>query len=536
MKNRTTLIGMICTVLLSLTGCNEDSFLDRNPFGVLDDNTFFVKKEDADLAAIACYAPLQKPNLHWADSQLELGMSDDFSSQGFKDATSFYGATFNPNDNSVVRGVWARSYTGIAICNNNIANVMAMDNSIISQEDKSLYIAEMRFIRAFWYFRLIRFYGDVPLRIEPMSNVDDPNKTLLPRVSQSRIFSEVIIPDFKFAVENLPGTWDENNNKRATKGAAHAFLTEVYVYVKQYTKAIEHGRAVEQFGYSLLEDPGNVLRVDYEGNREIIFAVGYSAGVETFREFYYGTIEDLGTDGRIMRGDTYSGDYYYASENLISFYQAIDGKPIEASAYYDDSAPWQYRDPRFDATFFTVMDEIETTSGVKLNWQDKFLINDQTGFDIQKRGVWYGDNTWNRRVDFVYMRLPRVYLLLAEAYARKGDFSNANRYLEMTRGRARDFALANPKKYIPKGLAKGDVLPPFNPTNLEEALQAIDYEMRVELFTEDAFRYFDLKRWGTLSERWSSTGGFIWEDKLWNLPVPGSELNVNTKMKQNPGW
>ncbi|MFV0249262.1 MAG: RagB/SusD family nutrient uptake outer membrane protein [Tenacibaculum sp.] len=535
-KYNTVLLIKACTIVLTIISCNDNDFLNRSPFGQLDENNFFVKAEDANLAAIACYEPLQKPNLHWASAQLELGMSDDFSPQGFNDASPFYGATFNPNENSVIRGIWVRSFQGIALCNNSIASVKAMSSSVISEADKNKYLAEMKFIRAFWYFRLIRFYGDVPLRTKPIKKTNDSKEFMLPRTNHTKIISDLIIPDFTFAANNLPAFWDTKNKKRATKSAAHAFLTEVYIYIDNYEKAIEQGTQVDKFGHFLLDDPNKVLRVDYEGNPEIIFAIGYTNGVETYREYYYGTVEDLGDKGRIMRGNTYSGGYFYPSKNLIDFYRSIDGKSIDESPFYNKAKAWQYRDPRFDTTYFTIMDEIETTTGVQLNWQKDFLINKQTGFDIQKRGVWYGEDTWNRYVDYVYMRLPRVYLLLAEAYAKKGDFTNANHYVNMTRKRARNFALSKPEKYIPKGLGKTNVLPPFKVSNLEEALKAIDYEMRVELFTEDVFRYFDLKRWGTLSKCWSLVGGFTWEDKFLNLPIPTSELSANTEMTQNPGW
>ena len=89
---------------LIFTSC-MDSFLDRNPYGAIDETTFYTEAEHANLGAMACYAKLQCLNGHWAFAQLELGMTGDFSSAGFKDAQPFYGATFNPNESSIVQGV-----------------------------------------------------------------------------------------------------------------------------------------------------------------------------------------------------------------------------------------------------------------------------------------------------------------------------------------------------------------------------------------------------------------------------------------------
>ncbi len=534
----------ILLILLSgvffFSSCLED-FLERNPFGSIDETSFFTEEEHANLAAIACYANLRKLNGHWGEAQLELAMTGDFSAAGFKDAQPFYSATFNPNESNLVLGIWKNSYKGIAVCNKNLEGIQNMSEKLISNENKNKYIAEIKFIRAFWYFRLIQFYGDVPLR---SASVDDPtneSEIQLAASPKEKILSELIVPDLLFAASNLPDSWDEIYIHRATKGTAYAYLCEVYLYMKLYDKAIEAGHRVERMGYELLADPGRVLRIDEEGSKEIIFLAGVADGISGFeREFYFGTIEDLGGDlGRIMRGDSYSGDYFYPSKDFVDFFQAIDGINIDkGSLYYDNVNPWKNRDPRFDATFYTEMDEILTTTGKILNWDPKWLINKSTGFDIQKRGVWYGESTWNKRADIHLMRLARVYIHIAEAYALKAvpDYVKCNEYIEKVRSRARRFALANRDKYIPEGMKDSEVLPPFTINSKESAMAAINYESRVEFFSEDCMRYFDLKRWGTLGKEWSRVGQFKWEDKFFDLPIPAAELSANSKLKQHVGW
>jgi len=95
------------------------------------------------------------------------------------------------------------------------------------------------------------------------------------------------------------------------------------------------------------------------------------------------------------------GNYFKRFARFLSTsFKRLDGKSIEDdSPYFDKTVEWKYRDPRFDGTFFTIMDEITTTSGVTMNWKPEWLVNGDTGYDIQKRGVYYGDNNWNRRVD-----------------------------------------------------------------------------------------------------------------------------------------
>ena len=85
-------------------------------------------------------------------------------------------------------------------------------------------------------------------------------------------------------------------------------------------------------------------------------------------------------------------------------------------------------------------------------------------------------------------------------------------------------------------MADKDVLPPFTITNGQEAMNAINYESRVELFAVDCMRYYDLKRWGTLKEEWPRVGGFAWDEKLLDLPYPADELNSNKNLQQHSGW
>ena len=534
-----TMIGTLALAALLTSSC-MDGFLDRNPYGSIDETTFFTEAEHANLAAMACYSKLAKQNKHWADAQLELGMTGDFSPAGFKDASVFYLGTFNPNESNIVLGAWQCAYQGIAVCNKNIEGVTGMSSNLIDDETRNQYLAEMRFIRAYWYFRLIQLYGDVPLRSASVIDPTDAGQVQLGATPEETILSDLIVPDLQFAAQYLPESWDTDYMHRATKGTAYAYLCEVYLYMKDYDNAILAGQEVEKRDYALEEDPGCVLRIDKEDSKEIIFSVGIANGNGSYREFYFGTIEDTGEFGRIMRGDTYSGDYFYPSEGFVNCFQAIDGSDYLTSPYYTDvrDDQWKNRDPRFDATFFTPQDDVTTTTGVEMKWQQSWLVNTQTGYDIQKRGVWYGNDNWNFRVDFHLMRLPRIYLHMAEAYALKStpDYTKCAEYVEKVRGRARAFALANRDKYVPAGLTDDEVLPPFTINSQETAMAAIDYESRVEFFTEDCIRYYDLKRWGTLKDVWPVTLGGTWEDRLFDLPYPASELSANHALTQHSGW
>lgn len=534
------ILGALALIALLMSSC-MDNFLERNPYGSIDETTFFTEPEHANLAAMACYAKMQTLNNHWGEAQLELGMTGDLSEKGFGDANAFYYGTFNPSNSDVVLGIWKRAYEGIAVCNKNIEGVTGMGD-LLEPNERDKYLAEMRFIRAFWYFRLIQFYGDVPMRSASVQDPTNPDEVQLAASPKETILKDMILPDLTFASEKLPESWEDAYMHRATKGTAYAYLCSVNLYMGNYDAAIIAGQEVEKRDYSLEEDPGCVLRVDKEDSKEIIFSIGIANGISFSieREFYFGTKEDLGNDGRIMRGDSYSGNYFWPSEDFINSFQAIDGTNYQTSPYYTTvrNDQWKNRDPRFDATFFTPQDELTTTKNISVVWQQDWLDNKETGYDIQKRGVWYGEDTWNQRVDLHMMRLPRIYLHMAEAYAKKTnpDFAKCSEYVEKVRSRARRFALKNRAKYVPAGLSDADVLKPFTINSEATAMAAIDYESRVEFFTEDCIRYYDLKRWGTLKNVWPVKTGGNWDDKLFDLPYPASELSANPLLEQHGTW
>ncbi|MCG8308738.1 MAG: RagB/SusD family nutrient uptake outer membrane protein [Cytophagales bacterium] len=537
----------IVSIISLLTSCAEE-FLDRDPYGSLNDQTFFLNEDHASQAAIACYNYLRYNNYHWALLQLELGMTDNYGTWGFGEYQDYQLAAFDVNDNPVVNGNYSRAYTGIGRCNINIQGVSAMTEEQISTEAKNKYLAEMRFLRAWWYFRLIQYYGDVPVRTEIPEDVTNKEETNIPPTAKEEVIDEVILPDLEFARDNLGVVkWPASFTGRLTLGAVYAYLIDVYLYKGDYDAAIAAGNAFEDLkeeaGYALQEDPNYVNRTDNENNSELLFVASFGPGAGSYRNFYTGTSRSAGEGlGDIIRGSSYTGAYIYPSKDLLDSYTMIDGTSINESPIYDATPDNEYkwRDPRFDVAFFTPLDEIETyPNGLLVNWDFTMRANTigEGGYDIQNRCIYYGNSTdyvWH--ADIRYKKLSTVYLQLAEAYAYKSDWTNCEMYLEKVRSRARNYALANKAKYVPDGVADTDVLPAYKVTSLEEAMVAIEYESRVETFGDDAVRYFNLKRWGKL-QRWAEVCGWTWDPKFFDLPYPNSAVTNNTELdNSSKGW
>lgn len=165
MKN--FLSNLIVTVVMC-TGCSD--FLSENPYGTVTPETFYKTEADAVMAATACYRQLNNPSDFWADGFDGIGdvQSDDVAQ--FLEWTGVMNTFQFDENHELIKGVWTAAYKGISICNSCIDNVSSMS---ISEDVKNQVIGQARFIRAYWYFRLVRLYGGVPLVTKEYKTLED---------------------------------------------------------------------------------------------------------------------------------------------------------------------------------------------------------------------------------------------------------------------------------------------------------------------------------------------------------------------------
>ena len=212
-------------LFLTLNSCEV---LDEESLTQVSTEQFYQNESDALDALTSAYARLKSGNGYYRQvflSALYASSDQGLSTFLFRD---FKAGTIT-NTNTNLTPMWRDIYFGVRDANNVIANVENID---MDQQLKSRIIGEARFLRALHYFNLVRCFGEVPLRIEPLDSQESEG---LPRSSIVEVY-EVIINDLQYASENCWGRNETINNYsndlgRVTKAAAHAMLAKVYLRI-----------------------------------------------------------------------------------------------------------------------------------------------------------------------------------------------------------------------------------------------------------------------------------------------------------------
>jgi hypothetical protein len=310
-----------------LGGCSK-TILNTSPNNQIASATMWTTDNLTDLGVTGVYNALRGgggTQGSGGDMLYELYSLDryGFTGQGAH-ANSFELTSATATPGSGLFGTaWAALYEGIARANDAIYNIPLISPSVATK--KARYVAECKFLRAYFYFRLNQLWQGVPVYLTPTVSTAF-NHASSPEDS---VWS-VIIQDLTDAINepNLPSFYaaGDPNYGHATKGAAYALRGEVYMYQKNWTAAIGDFQQVQAAGYALYTGSGALsykMLFKAVNNQcpEMIFAMqnidalvgGTSMGGVT--EFYCGT--------RVSAGSCW--DVYGPSPNLVDLYENADG-------------------------------------------------------------------------------------------------------------------------------------------------------------------------------------------------------------------
>lgn len=547
------------SVILFASSC-EDKLTER-PLSYYEKSEFFKSEENAEMGIVGIYNVL--PSLY-GDNEMAFASSDDTyyvsgtnSDNARRDISHYRLSTTN----KYVESVWNDTYKGLERANYMIEGIEQMKGYSKSAVLQSL-VAEAKFLRAFFSFNLVKYWGDVPYKTFYTTNYED---TYQPRTSRDEIYNQ-IVDDLCFAKSHLEWATEADSPERTTQGAARALLMRALLF---------------RAGYSLNMN-GELTRPDDEIRHEYYNQIvsEWEAFAESNHGFYEGGYEEL--------FKSFSAGKLNTRESIfeVAFY-TLDGK-TGARGYWGT-----YNGPYVDAPVIKnteskkYMGRANALFRVIPEWYDFFDSNDKRRdvmicrykyeWDKEKynhvkvsqersKKNWY-PGKWRREwmpvgyrdpnltdVNYCNIRYADVVLMAAEAYNELGKTTEAWSLINKVRERA-EATQINSSNYSDFYKApKVYDLPFIDDGNEQGRIRtALYWERGFELAFE-LHRRFDLVRWGILAEAVKLTGdksvvnassekayiaGDNYEKGKHELfPIPLDEMQINYKLNNinNPKY
>lgn len=510
---------LFATGSMFLVSCN-DWLLEPTPGVTLLEDYFTVGKT-AIQSTNGAYVPLtwEYNSTYFPEWFIGDVASDDALKGGqsvgdMADAYDFENFKTNSN-NGYLLDFYRAQYQGIARCNLALQQIPAMKNdSVMDKRVQNRLLGELKFLRAMYYFRLVRVFGGVPKTTEPINSSADWKQ---PRASASDIYS-LIISDLEDANKGLwkKSEYAATDLGRATKGAAQAMLLKTNLYLKNYADAKRWGDSIIISNeYQLISNYADNFTLAGENGMESVFEIQYSAD----------PMSDYGNGNGFTRG-TFT---VVLTRSRSSKYQGWGFNKPTQNLYNE----FEINDPRRDATIFNPSDaEIETPA------QEIYLgsryLNRKYALMNPDNSIIKLDHPTRGPINNKVIRYADVLLMYAEACCELNNLTPAKNALEEVRSRARGTQAILPA--FPYGTYAD---------NQADLRKAIRHERRVELAME-GHRWFDLCRWGVVkevmdvykttesTEAQGHMAPFI-AGKHELFPIPSQEIDLNP-MEQNPNY
>ena len=526
--------------------CSGD-FLDRPPMGSLDEETY-ISTEDAGFKLLVnCYTPMYE-NWTYQTMKFDIGdqLTDDFSKGGsdpMDRVTIAEVGRGNPlTSNALLYDLWNHRFNmGIGRCNVFLDLVtpetplIHSGGALVSKEEKLRWIAEARFLRAFYYYDVLAIFANVPIIDKPMNAVD---KTTITKSDYAEVL-KFILSDLDAAISeaNLPsaGKLPTTEYGRITKEAAMAFRARVNMFDKNYSAAQKDLKDVIDSGcYDLIDNYEDLFNSAEKGykSKEAVFITLFNYDA------------------------TYQGGTSVCPQMNLGR-NAVGGWGGEC-ATHDLANEYEVGDPRKVHTILSSGDIFEKADGTE-------EVHDYSGYDnfaLQHSRKQYPD--FSRRVggnllrtnwSFYHIRYADVLLMYAECLVENnGNKQEAVDILNKIRHRAfvttpstDSYAKSRKFNVSESERVNEDKFDAQYKIKITDDLRgAIRHERRVELGGE-GLRLYDLLRWGTFVSTMQVFGktqegqisgvGTQVTDRTWPYPIPQLEIdNTEGSLTQNDNY
>jgi len=535
--------SVACVILLLFTSCNK---LDLAPTNKFTEGNYWTSAEKANMVLNMAYSQMTNSDYFFKTEALSDNLYEGRGSSSEKAISSGQADAANGR----FADEWRNCYEGIKTCHTfleNVDRIPVMDVAL-----KTRMKAEARFIRAYLYFRLTSWYGDVPMFDHDLTLSE--TRTIA-RTPQAEVLS-FVRSELDAILLNLPAkeAYSEANKGRITSGAAVALNARTFLYCNDWANVVTASEkliSTTDYGkYSLFTTYEGLFLPENEYNSEVILDLGYVPSLRTWGNYY--DYAPLSVGARI--------NSLAPTQELVDDYVMLNGKTINSSGSgYNENDAYKNRDPRLTATvvyhqyqwkkpdgsFQTIYIKPGTapneTAAVD-EYKGQGTNSTSTGYYMRK----YYDPTslasFTSGLNLILIRYADVLLMYAEAKNELGLMNESiwNLTIKALRTRA---GFTDPGALI------------FNASWTKADLQdIIRRERRCELALE-GLRIHDIRRWKTAEvilngyphgAKYGDAGtdnGYIRLDKrsfnktrdyIW--AVPQSEKDLNPNLGQNTGY
>ncbi|TXE09150.1 RagB/SusD family nutrient uptake outer membrane protein [Gelidibacter salicanalis] len=584
--NRYKIIFLL-SILVFTSSCED--YLDKSPLNVVSDNDVWMDPNAIDAYMVNLYE-----NMQVEDFNYEVIAQAGFLSTVTDIAVRSYGwgGQNDPIVPSNAYGWWG--YGSVRKVNVFLEQI---ESANVDENLKQRYLAEGHFIRAFYYFSMVKRYGGVPIITEPQEFTGDNISELqVPRATEKEVY-DFVRSELNLAIDGLPESYGATEKYRASKYTALALMSRAMLYAGSIAKysdvqlnglvgiskqeaatyfqySMEASEELMNAGFSLYNQSGNKaenfqnLFLNADNNSEIIFAKVFSSPDKTHSYDFFNAPQSFRVD---------YGNAINPSLSLVEDYEYIDGRSGELKVKDASGNPIHYdnpyelfegKDPRFFATILAPFSPwqggvLEIRAGIldkgqyitSSNLTDTYGSGSEavtivgkdgplTTWDPTKTGF-YVKKSMNptERVNYgrseqpwIVFRLGEILLNHAEAALELGQSEKALASINQIRERAGIIAL--------------------NSVDIDK----VRHERKVELAFEN-HRFWDIRRWRTATSllnntqfkalypwlNWGTkdytftivdapknTRTFL--EKTYYEPIPYGEIEKNPNLIQNPGY
>ena len=507
---------------LSATSCND--FIEVEPEGVINEE---LAMENPEKMVTSAYAMLGDC---WYSYPFNLWPYGDVASDdclkggsgttdtGYHPMEIWSTLTSTPGE---FDELWYRLYCAISRCNRALVSVAEHGEDKLGAEKARQRDAEVRFLRAHFYFKLITMFRQIPWIDEQVYKNNTQEQTRNDEFTYEQLFQK-IINDFKVAYDVLPAS--QADGGRVNKIAAASYLAKCYLTLawgdgyeatngvahinQEYMqKVVEYTNDVVSSQYDYLEDFGDIFLPEYKNSKESIFAVQCS----DYKD-------DNTTFGRANWSNMLNGcwgmwscgwDFHKPSQNLVSAFKTKNGLPDfdnydKTIDYPVNGAPTTQKwDPRLFhtvgmPTFPYKYEEAYTmTKGNSRTPNTYGYYTSLKEVPQRSKGETYNSPWQAFDMNDYVLRYSDVMLMRAEALIETGQLAEARTIINDIRQRAKNSVA----KHIQYAADQCEIAlyPTTYFNDKETARKCLQWERRLELAMENG-RYFDLRRWGIASK------------------------------------